>query len=322
MDNLNLADLIPHQLKLSDAQARKLLTGMATKIPHSSLGADKGEQVIHLLGDNAEKMMKAYMSGKGVHLKMREPEIQRTMMKGQGINIDKILNSPVGKKVTDKLIDVAVDRVLGGRVNLNPLDALNKVLESPQAQKLGEKVLDKAIDKALSGGRVAKGSQEAKDRMAKLRAMRGKGAYEDLLKVQQGLRAVVKPSEKALGFNLATDFAEPIGNAIAPAIYEGIYGHPRGYGVGKGVKQSKAYKTAMKSQVGFVPDVPSSKAEPISKFDVDKRVKPSGDQMTLSPYQLPSAPAMNPFVPKHYTQEGGTQSGYGGKGLYAGKGLY
>ena len=319
MDNVNLADLIPHQLKLSDAQAKKLLSGVATKIAHSALGADKGEQVIHLLGDNAEKMMKAYMSGKGLSLTMRNPEIHKTIMKGQGINIEKILNSPVGKKVTDKLIDKAIDRVIGGRVN--PLDAMNKVLESPVVQKLGDKLMDKAIDKAL-GGRVTKGSQEAKDKMAKLRAMRkGSGTYENLLKVKQGLRTIGTPFERVVGVNPA-DIGEPIGEAIGKELYKGIHGHYRGYGVGKGVKQSKAYKTAMKSQVGFVPDIPTSKSEPVSKFSVDKRVKPTPDVMTLSPYQLPSAPAMNPFVPKHYTQEGGTQSGYGGKGLYAGRGLF
>jgi hypothetical protein len=68
------------------------------------------------------------------------------------------------------------------------------------------------------------------------------------------------------------------------------------------------------SGVKMTSDVVSN--QPTSKFVLDKRVRPSGDQMTLSPYQAPSAPAMNPFVPKRYTQEGGTQSGYGGRGLY------
>ena len=321
MDNLDLADLIPHQLKLTEAQAKKLLSGVATKIAHSALGADKGSQVIHLLGDNAEKMMKGYMSGKGVMLKMSHPEIHKTILHGQGIDVNKILNSPVGKKLTDKAIDVAINKLLGGKAGV--LDGINKVLASPTVQKIGDKVLDKAIDKALSGGRVMKGSEEAKERMAKLRAMRkGSGTYENLLKVKQGLRTIGQPFERTIGVNPA-DIGEPIGEALGAELYKAVYGHPRGYGVGKGVKQSKAYKTAMKSQVGFVPDVPAVKNLPPSQAGViDKRVKPSGDQMTLSPYQLPSAPAMNPFVPKTYTQEGGTQSGYGGKGLYAGKGLY
>ena len=320
MDNLDLGDLIPHQLKLTPSQAKKLLSGVATKLAHSSLGADKGDQVIHLLDDNASKMIKAYSAGRGLTLTMRQPEIHKTILHGQGIDINKILNSPVGKKLTDKAIDVAIDRMLGGKAGV--LDGINKVLASPVVQKLGDKALDKAIDRAFSGGRVMKGSEEAREKMAKLRAMRkGAGHYENLVKVQQGLRTIGKPFERTVGVNPA-DIGEPIGEAIGAELYKAVYGHPRGYGVGKGVKQSKAYKTAMKSQVGFVPDVPTSKSEPVSKFSVDKRVKPSGDQMTLSPYQAPSAPAMNPFVPKHYTQEGGTQSGYGGRGLYAGKGLF
>ena len=320
MDNLDLGDLIPHQLKLTPSQAKKLLSGVATKIAHSSLGADKGDQVIHLLGDNASKMIKAYSAGRGLTLTMRHPEIQHTILHGQGIDVNKILNSPVGKKLTDKAIDVAINKLMGGKAGV--LDGINKVLASPTVQKIGDKVLDKAIDKALSGGRVMKGSEEAKEKMAKLRAMRkGSGTYENLLKVKQGLRTIGQPFERTIGVNPA-DIGEPIGEALGAELYKAVYGHPRGYGVGKGVKQSKAYKTAMKSQVGFVPDIPTSKPEPVSKFSVDKRVKPSGDQMTLSPYQLPSAPAMNPFVPKHYTQEGGTQSGYGGRGLYAGKGLF
>ena len=110
MDNSDLGDLIPHQLKLTDAQAKKLLSGVATKIAHSALGADKGEQVIHLLGDNADKMMKGYMSGKGVTIKMRQPEIKATVHKGSGIDFDKILNSPVGQKIANKVVDKAIDK--------------------------------------------------------------------------------------------------------------------------------------------------------------------------------------------------------------------
>ena len=33
--------------------------------------------------------------------------------------------------------------------------------------------------------------------------------------------------------------------------------------------------------------------------------------MTLSPYQQTTSPAMNPFVPTNYFQEGGQSAGYG-----------
>jgi hypothetical protein len=55
---------------------------------------------------------------------------------------------------------------------------------------------------------------------------------------------------------------------------------------------------------------------PLSAFETDKRVRPSSTEMTLSPYQSLSSPAMNPFVPTYATQAGGTMCGYGGRGLY------
>jgi hypothetical protein len=359
-----MTDLIPHQLKLTEAQMKKLLSGLTTKIPHKYLGADKGEVIIHLAKDNAEKLMNAYRGGAVASLKMTNPEIKHTAQKGSGFDLEKILNSPIGHKIANKVVDKAIDKLVGGKKG----GAINveKILSSPIAEKVMNKVLDKAVDKAF-GGRVKKGSEEAKERMRKLREMRGmkKGseeAKERMRKIRE-MRGMKKGSGDFFG-NIgkafttswnkppATKAEQDLANAInrnliasAPSAFGRInpelgeimsipldpYLKERqridnsvsfGKGVGKGVKQSSAYKKAMKSSQGFVPDVPSVKNAPASSFGVDKRVKPSGDQMTLSPYQAPSAPAMNPFVPKTYTQEGGTQSGYGGRGLYAGKGLY
>jgi hypothetical protein len=55
---------------------------------------------------------------------------------------------------------------------------------------------------------------------------------------------------------------------------------------------------------------------PASRFKTNPKVRPSSTEMTLSPYQSLSSPAMNPFVPTSYAQMGGTSSGYGGAGLY------
>jgi hypothetical protein len=51
---------------------------------------------------------------------------------------------------------------------------------------------------------------------------------------------------------------------------------------------------------------------PVANFRPNPRVLPSSTLQTLSPYQNPTAPAMNPFVPTTYAQEGGQGSGYGG----------
>jgi hypothetical protein len=82
------------------------------------------------------------------------------------------------------------------------------------------------------------------------------------------------------------------------------------------------YKQALRRNYGVSLNNVEVVTEPVSKFSgVDKRVRPSSTEMTLSPYQSMSSPAMNPFVPTKYTQQGGTSCGYGGKGLY-GYGLY
>lgn len=102
-------------------------------------------------------------------------------------------------------------------------------------------------------------------------------------------------------------------------------GRPRKDMIGAGASMSRAYKRALKNNYsGLELNNITSDNQPTSKFTLDKRIKPSSSEMTLSPYQSNSSPAMNPFVPKNYFQEGGQMKGYGGSGLYmpSGKGLY
>lgn len=99
-------------------------------------------------------------------------------------------------------------------------------------------------------------------------------------------------------------------------------GRPRKNVMGAGAPQSKAYQMALKNNYsGLVLSNITDDNKPISDYSVNPNVMPSSDEMTLSPYQGINSPAMNPFIPKYYTQMGGTQSGYGGRGLYGG-GLY
>lgn len=94
-------------------------------------------------------------------------------------------------------------------------------------------------------------------------------------------------------------------------------GRPRKHIVGLGAAQSKAYQQALKANYsGLTLSTMSGDNKPIGEFSVNPMVMPSSDEMTLSPYQSTTAPAMNPFIPKFYTQMGGTQSGYGGRGLF------
>ncbi len=102
-------------------------------------------------------------------------------------------------------------------------------------------------------------------------------------------------------------------------------GRPRKV-VGMGATSSQPFKQALRNNFGglqLVNDVVAN--APLSSFDkVNPKVRPSPDIMTLSPYARMDSPAMNPFIPKYYIQQGGTSCGYGGRGLYtsAGKGLY
>jgi hypothetical protein len=81
---------------------------------------------------------------------------------------------------------------------------------------------------------------------------------------------------------------------------------------GEGVRQSKAYRRVMKDTFAAPVITSSGRNAPVANFRPNPRVMPSSTLMTLSPYQVPTAPAMNPFVPTTYKQEGGQGSGYGG----------
>jgi hypothetical protein len=113
---------------------------------------------------------------------------------------------------------------------------------------------------------------------------------------------------------------------------------------GRGATQSKAFKQALKNNYGGLA-LTNSVMDNVSVSEAEKmgarlsaNVRPSqietpSDYGFMSPYQRMDSPAMNPFVPTTYLQQGGTSSGYGGvsqselnklmgAGLYYGRGLY
>lgn len=113
---------------------------------------------------------------------------------------------------------------------------------------------------------------------------------------------------------------------------------------GRGATQSKAFKQALKNNYGGLA-LTNAVMDNLSVAEAEKRgarmnanVRPSrietpSDYGFMSPYARMDSPAMNPFVPTTYLQEGGTSSGYGnisqseynkimGAGLYYGRGLY
>ena len=275
------------------------------------------------------------------------------------------------------------------------VEALDEQLDKlpPEYRKIGEKALAGEYPDSASairdvvgasmggvglyGGRLAKGSPEAKARMAMLRARKAGGkinigkAFKKLGKdIDKGfkkeiarpfMRDVGKPLEKELTSKKAMDVYKEIGRhaieqgiPVATALASMAMGDPTGMSgavvgnvaqqyaskeyekaVGSGIRprgrprknggalamMSEPYKQALrlnKSTYGLSLGGFSTDNAPISSFKRDPRVRPSSSEMTLSPYQSISSPAMNPFVPTTYRQEGGTSSGYGGRGLYAG----
>ena len=215
--------------------------------------------------------------------------------------------------------------------------------------------------RGLYGGRLPKGSAEAKERMARLRAMKSGGKIGDSIKkafkkssstldrtftspqaistyktigrhaIEQGIPLATTLASMALGDptgmsgamlgNVAQEYASrrySNGTGMMNSIKRG---RPPKLG-GAVAQMSKPFKQALRlNKATYGLELGGFSADnnaPISKFSVNPRVRPSSDEMTLSPYQMMSSPAMNPFVPKTYRQEGGQSCGYGGRGLYAG----
>jgi hypothetical protein len=201
------------------------------------------------------------------------------------------------------------------------------------------------------GMRPKKGSPEMKAYMAKIRGMRGKkmkgeGVMDD---IKKGLKKVSKyaipattgaigsalgavaggPLGGVAGSTLGTYAGDEINRAIGNGVKRGR-GRPR---KGAGAMMSAPYKQALKLNkmtYGVELNNMGGENEPVSKFKVNPKVKPSSDEMTLSPYQSINSPAMNPFIPINYQQEGGQSCGYGqavpysniyGRGMKRGKGL-
>ena len=81
------------------------------------------------------------------------------------------------KEALDAGADYATEKAVGGAFRLGGPKSLPKFLrKQAEANVLG--VNEVPTDAGYRGGRLQKGSQEAKDRMAKLRAMRNGGSYK------------------------------------------------------------------------------------------------------------------------------------------------
>jgi hypothetical protein len=413
--------LIPHQLGLSVKQPLMLMKGGAVLVPHSSMGADKGDYVMMLEPQNARKLLTAYKKGKGIKIKLTPNEITHTLRHGRGF-MDKVKkaiekgrvmmndllenpairelgkqgikkgaefvgsaiggyfgNAELGKNVGKFVGEAGASGLEGRDFNITKNELANKAKEEGLSYARAEgrrrikanvdddlyrglaqhglNVVDKKVSattgaedlKRLGLGmkrpKLVKGSAEAKAYMASIRAKKGSGIGSDILGGLKKVGRYVIPATTGTLGGLAGGVASggnPLGAIAGSAL--GTYGGQkaveklgiegagmRGRGrprkvVGMGATSSKPFQQALRNNFNGLQlrsDVISN--APLSSFNqVNSIVKPSSDMMTLSPYARMDSPAMNPFIPAYYTQQGGNSCGYGGRGLYtsAGKGLY
>jgi hypothetical protein len=413
---------IPHQLGLSVRQPLMLMKGGAVLIPHSSMGADKGEYVMMLQPQNARKLLTAYKKGKGIKLKLTPTEITETLKRGRGF-MDKVKKAmEKGRVIMNDLLDNPAVKELGkvgikkgaefvgnaiggyfgnaelgrnvgkfvGEAGAKGLDARDFNITKDElaneakkqgldyARKEGRRRIKENIDDDLYRGlaqhglnvadkkvsattgaedlrrlglgmkrpKLVKGSAEAKAYMAMIRAKKGAGIGDDILGGLKKVGRYVIPATTGTLGGLAGGLASggnPLGAIAGSAggTYAGDVivdklgiagaGMRRGRGrprkvVGMGATMSKPFQQALRNNFGGLQLRNEVLANaPTSSFNqVNPRVRPSSDVATMSPYARMDSPAMNPFIPAYYTQQGGTSCGYGGKGLYtsAGKGLY
>jgi len=413
---------IPHQLGLSARQPLMLMKGGAVLVPHSNMGADRGDYVMMLEPQNARKLLTAYKKGKGIKIKLTPNEITETLKRGRGF-MDKVKKAmEKGRVIMNDLLDNPAVKELGkvgikkgaefvgnaiggyfgnaelgrnvgkfvGEAGAKGLDsrdfnitkdelaneAKKRGLDYARAEgrrrikenidddlyrglaQHGLNVADKKISattgaedlKRLGLGmkrpKLVKGSAEAKAYMASIRAKKGAGIGDDILGGLKKVGRYVIPATTGTLGGLAGGVASggnPLGAIAGSAggTYAGDKlveligiqgaGMRRGRGrprkvVGMGATMSKPFQQALRNNFGGLQLRNEVVANaPVSSFNqVNPNVRASSDVATMSPYARMDSPAMNPFIPAYYYQQGGTSCGYGGRGLYtsAGKGLY
>lgn len=302
-----MSKVIPHQLHLSAKQAKALLEGKSTNVPHRQMGADKGSEVVMLHPQTARKMLTAFKKGKGMRLTLSPVEAHHTEMAGKGIfgkQFDRFVKKSIGKKATKQLYGVA--------------------------EKVGKPLLNKAIDAgAMALEAYAPGASPAI--LAGKRAL--KGYIDRPSEYQKNPSKALEEDVNLQG--MAEDYAKDQINSYlgAPIVGSGRKGSAemrermamlramRGK-KGKGATMSAPFQQALRHNFsGLALNNVSNENKPIGSYRTNPAVKRPSSEMTLSPYQNPSSPAMNPFIPRTYTQEGGATPGYAGRGLYGG-GLY
>lgn len=241
--------------------------------------------------------------------------------------------------IKSKSIDTGAKKLYGsakGQAKEIAFDAIhNKIHDLPrEVQPIAREALQSSFN-VSRGGKLVKGSPEAKAFMASIRNKKsgGKVNWKNVgNKILGGLKTTAHYAIPAItgtlggiagaelgpvGSMAGSATGSYLGNQINKSIGVGVRRRGRPRKIGGGASISNAYKQALRNNFsGLTLSNDAIDNAPLSNFKINPKVKPSSTEMTLSPYQGINSPAMNPFVPKSYAQMGGTSQGYGGKGLY------
>jgi len=351
-----------HVMMLKPQNARKLLTSYKRgKGMKMRLSPDEIHHTIHHgmgFKDVASKMFKKALKNPAI----REAANDGAEYIGEEVGdaIGKHLDNPMLGEMVGDMVSEKAKKAMRKRGRGSILDEKFSINDVKRTGKelFGKGILDEKFSindvkrtgkELFTGGRLKKGSAEAKAFMASIRSKKGSGIKGKLKKTFtkkntiEGLKTIghyaIPATTSALGGIAGTFAGGPMGGIAGSAAgsYAGdainkkigigmkrARGRPRKVG-GSLASSSSAYQQALRNNYsGLTLNSAAIDNAPVSNFSVNSKVKPSPTEMTLSPYQRMDSPAMNPFIPTRYSQVGGTSCGYGGKGLYAGngRGLY
>lgn len=172
------------------------MKGRPVQLTYSDITPTKPNTMLNLGETTLLKIQRAQRENRGVRIQLLPQEIEsvQTTLKGGKIKVPKALRD-LGNKI------VSVAKKVGSEVKpfVRPLikgvaDAgiagLSTLAGSPElapiASSVGNQAIDMALNKANIGLGMKKGSKEMKEKMAKLRAMKGTG-------VDNKIAFVVKP---------------------------------------------------------------------------------------------------------------------------------
>lgn len=229
----------------------------------------------------------------------------------------KDLGIKAGKMVLDPLANVigtAVEKKFGKsageavKLAMKKAGAygLDKLDEYDLSEESAEAIKKEAKDLVIDEVKEAIDNLKPEIRSVALEAMMSGGDKKEAVK--KGAKKIGEKAKKYALEQLKKPYQRKAKKAVEDLSDE-LLPNPIG---GEGVRQSKVYRRVMKDTYNAPVIANPVGNAPVANFRPNPRVMPSSTLMTLSPFQTPTAPAMNPFTPSTYAQEGGQGSGYGG----------